>query len=52
MAPSFLLPLEKVLEEIEMGKKAKINLIEVDKHRNVQKSVRMEITQAYSLILQ
>ena len=43
-APSFLLQPEKVSEEIEMGKNAKIDLAEVDKHRNMQNSVWMDIT--------
>ena len=51
-APSFLFEPKKVSEEIEMGKNAKIDLVEVDKHRNVQNSVWMEITQAYFPILQ
>ena len=51
-APSFLLEPEKVSKEIEMGKNAKIDNAKVDKHRNVQNSVWMKITQAHSPILQ
>ena len=51
-APSFLIQPEKVSKEIEMGKNAKIGLIEMDKHGNVQNNVRMQIAQAQSPELQ
>ena len=51
-SPALLLQPEQVLEKIEVGKNAKIDLAEMDKHNNVQDHVRMQIAQTHSPILQ
>ena len=47
-----LLQPEQVLKEVKVWKNSEIRLAEMDKHRNIQNSVRMKITQAHSPILQ
>ena len=49
---ALLLQPEQVSKKIEVGKNAKICLVEMEKHSNVQDRVRMQIAQAHSLELQ
>ena len=52
IATALLLQLEQVSEEVEVGENSKIHLAEMDKNRDVQDGVWMEIAQTHSLELQ
>ena len=51
-AAALLLQPEQVSEEVEVGKNSEIRLTEMDKHRDVQDGVWVEIAQINSLELQ
>ena len=51
-AATLLLQLEQMMEEVEVGKNFEICLIEMDKDRDVQDGVWVEVAQTNSLELQ